>query len=225
MSLKPIVLWGSRGPNPPKVAFVLKELDLPFEHAPIEFSEVKQAKYLAINPNGRLPSIQDPNTNLTLWESGAIVEYLVEKYDTEYKISFAPDTPEYWHARQYLYFQTTGQGPYFGQVVWFIRAHEEKLPSAVGRYVKEVIRVTTVLESILAKEKEIYPDTDGPWLVGNKYSYADLSFLPWYSVMKAVLTPEQFDVTSSPLVSEWLTKITERPAIKSVLQANEPKKS
>ena len=49
--------------------------------------------FTAINPNGRVPAIVDPNTGLTLWESGAIVEYLVETYDKEGKLT-VPDTRE-----------------------------------------------------------------------------------------------------------------------------------
>jgi glutathione S-transferase len=111
-TLKPIKVWGQGGPNPPKVAMVLEELGIPYEIEPLPISEVKSPKYLAINPNGRLPAIQDPNTGITLWESGAIVEYLIETYDKEYKLSFPAGTTEYFHAKQWLFFQTTGQGPY-----------------------------------------------------------------------------------------------------------------
>ena len=63
-------VWGEGGPNPPKVAIILEELGLPYEFVPIAMADVKKPEYLAINPNGRLPAIYDPNTNITLWESG-----------------------------------------------------------------------------------------------------------------------------------------------------------
>lgn len=72
--LKPIKVWGQGGANPPKVAVLLEELGLSYEAIPISFADVKKPEYLAINPNGRLPSIYDPNTDITLWESRTIFE-------------------------------------------------------------------------------------------------------------------------------------------------------
>lgn len=104
-SLKPIKIYGKQGPNPPKVAMVAEALDLPYEIEAISHEDIKKPEYLEINPNGRIPAIQDPNTGLTLWESGAIIEYLIEKYDTEHKISFAKGSHEHYLAKQWLYFQ------------------------------------------------------------------------------------------------------------------------
>ena len=59
--IKPIKLWGRGGPNPPKVAIILAELNLPHETILQPLSKVKELEYLAINPNGRVPSIHDPD--------------------------------------------------------------------------------------------------------------------------------------------------------------------
>jgi len=63
-----------------------------------------------------MPAIHDPNRDLTLWESGAIIEYLIEVYDKKQKLSFPAGSNEAYLAKQWLYFQVSGQGPYFGQV-------------------------------------------------------------------------------------------------------------
>ena len=113
LQLKPIRLYGlGRTANPLKVGIILEELGLPYEPVSVAISDVKKPEYTAINPNGRLPSIHDPNTGITLWESGAIIEYLIETYDKNRQLSFASETPEFWHARQWLHFQVSGQGPY-----------------------------------------------------------------------------------------------------------------
>lgn len=124
--IKPIKVWGQGGPNPPKVAMILSELEIPHEIIAIPFTDVKKPEYVAINPNGRVPAIHDPNTDLTLWESGAIVEYLIERYDTKQKLSFPAGSAESYHAKQWLFFQTSGQGPYYGQAAWFIKYHGKK---------------------------------------------------------------------------------------------------
>ena len=219
--MKPVKLLGKGGPNPPKVAIILEELGLPYEAVVIPLSDIKKPDYTAINPNGRLPSIQDPNTGITLWESGAIVEYLIELYDKEHKLSFAPGTPESFHAKQWLFFQTTGQGPYFGQAAWFKKFHPEHIPSALDRYVKEVNRVCGVLEGWLVQQKEKYSATasgDGPWLVGGKMSYADLAFLQWHRVTGAVLEKDEYNEEDYPEMKAWLDKMIARKAVAKVIE-------
>ncbi|KAH6665164.1 glutathione transferase [Halenospora varia] len=191
MSLKPITLWGhDSGPNAWKVAMILEELNE------------------SINPNGRVPAIEDPNTGITLWESGAIIEYLVETYDKQHNISFAPGSKEYYEAKQWLYYQVSGQGPYFGQAVWFTLYHSEKLPSAVDRYINEIRRVSGVLNRAL-QDKE--------FLVGGKFSYADAAFVTGYAIV--FLFADRFNLeTDFPLLNAWLERIKARPAIAKILQ-------
>jgi hypothetical protein len=112
-SLKPITLYShAGGPNPWKVAIVLNELGVPYTNT---FPKVKEQPYLSINPNGRAPAIEDPNTGITLWESAAIIKYLIDTYDKDGKISYS-SSPEKYLQDQWLAFQISGQGPYFGQV-------------------------------------------------------------------------------------------------------------
>jgi glutathione S-transferase len=226
--LQSIKVWGKGGPNPPKVAIILSELALPHDITPIPLSKVKDPSYLAINPNGRIPAIHDPNTNLTLWESGAIVEYLVERYDKTHKISFPPASIEAQLARQWLFFQASGQGPYYGQASWFKKFHSEKVPSAVERYVGEINRVTGVLEGHLQQEKGKWESStagvgDGPWLVGNKYSFADIAFLSWQTIVTRVIQKEDgFDQEAFPVVKDWLNRILQRSAVKVAMGDVEP---
>jgi glutathione S-transferase len=61
-------------PNPSKVLIILEELNLPYETSWVELEGLKQQPYTDVNPNGRVPAIEDPNHGITLWESGAIVQ-------------------------------------------------------------------------------------------------------------------------------------------------------
>lgn len=85
----------------------------------MDFADLKKSPFESINPNGRVPAIEDPNTGTKLWESGAIIEYLLETYDKGHSLSYTSG-PERWEQRCWLHFQTSGQGPYFGQRAWFV---------------------------------------------------------------------------------------------------------
>ncbi|KAM0277674.1 hypothetical protein ACHAQH_005617 [Verticillium albo-atrum] len=212
-SIKPITLYGHAGPNPWKVIMILEELSIPYETVNVDFSAIKQEPYTLVNPNGRVPTIVDPNTNITLWESGAIIEYLVETYDKEGKLSIST-FPEKHHLRQFLHFQTSGQGPYFGQAVWFSKYHPEDLPSAKERYVQQTLRVFSVLDKLLEGKE---------YLVGNKCTYADIAFVAWDGAAEAVIVGpdwnEKWEVEKKyPNFVAWHRRVTGRPIIKDVLK-------
>ncbi|KAL4912894.1 thioredoxin-like protein [Aspergillus aurantiobrunneus] len=177
-----------------KVIMILEELNLPYETEITDSTQLKSEPYTSINPNGRLPAIKDPNTGLTLWESGAIIEYLVETYDKDHQISFTPGSTEYFHAKQYLHFQMSGQGPYFGQAIWFRMFHPEKIASAEER--------------ILAGKE---------YLVG-KFSYVDVPFVPWYGVVEGLFADEADLGKDFPIVRAWLDRVQARSAIAKVLK-------
>lgn len=216
-SVQPIRLWGSSGPNPPKVRIVLEELGLPYTIDPLPLSDVKTPEYLAINPNGRVPAIRDPNTDLTLWESGAILEYLVEKYDTEKRISFEAGSKDAYAAKQWLFFQVSGQGPYYGQAVWFYKFHPEVVDSARERYVKEINRVTAVLEQHLKKVKEQNNGGEA-WIVGNRVSYVDFAWVVWQVLAGVIVTKDQgFNEEDYPNVKAWGERLLEIESVKAGL--------
>lgn len=204
----PITLYSHQyGPNPWKVAIILEELHLPYETKFIDFKAVKEEPYISLNPNGRLPTIQDPNTNITLWESGAIVEYLIEQYDrSSQSISFN-DAPNLHLCRQWLFFQVSGQAPYYGQASWFSRFHPEKLQSVIDRYVKEIHRVNGVLDKVLSHQD---------WLVGDKCTYADLSFVAWQRWGPRYGGEDLYE--KFPNVGAWMKRMESRPSVAKVYQ-------
>ncbi|KIP08814.1 hypothetical protein PHLGIDRAFT_23327 [Phlebiopsis gigantea 11061_1 CR5-6] len=166
------------GPSGWAVAFVLVELGLTYESVYLDFQkgEHKAPEFTKYNPNGRVPAIIDhSNNDLVLWESNAIIQYLAEKYDTDHRISATGD--EKYHQLQWLFFQASGQGPYYGQVAWFSKYHPEKIPSAIERYCNEAKRVLSVLESVLSKQE---------WLVGGKMTVADIPFVMWHKKLLEV---------------------------------------
>ncbi|CAH0051810.1 unnamed protein product [Clonostachys solani] len=211
--LKPITTYVHEGgPNPYKVIIVLEELGTPYEAVVVK--DPKEQWFTAINPNGRLPAIVDPNSGITLWESGAIVEYLVETYDKEGKLN-VEDVAGKWHLKQYLHFQMSGQGPYYGQSMWFHKAPED-IPLAKNRYNEQIVRVIEVLDNIL-KDKN--------YLVNNKLTYADLSFVPWNRVIQGhpILNSvvwEAYEIEKKyPNFVAWHQRLVSRPSVEKAYKA------
>ena len=90
------------------MVIILKELGIPFETEMVDFAEVKKEPYVKVNPNGRVPAITDPNTSITLWESGAIIEYLIDQYDKDSVLTIRK-APEKYYIQQWLHFQMSGE--------------------------------------------------------------------------------------------------------------------
>ena len=142
----------------------------------------------------------------------------METYDKDNLLSFAPGTQEYFQAKQWLFFQTSGQGPNYGQAAWFKMFHHEHLPGAVIRFVDEVKRVTSVLEGHLAQQKRQHGDnSDGPWLVGNKLSYVDVMFVPYQRVAVLLFKEDGFDEDDYSHVKEWFANIMKKEKASYIL--------
>ncbi|KAM0747070.1 glutathione S-transferase C-terminal-like protein [Meredithblackwellia eburnea MCA 4105] len=198
------------GPNGWKCVFVLLALDLSFEsiYIDIKAGEHKRAPYTDLNPNGRLPTLVDHQTGVVVWESDAILLYLAEEYDPEGKVS-NKDVAGKYKQLQMLFFQGTGQGPYFGQAAWFKLFHPLPLPSAISRYEAEVVRILAVLESVLSRSR---------FVAGDKVTVADLSFVTWNNfALKALLPASTNFSVDFPLVSAWHSCLLELPYVKEGL--------
>ncbi|TVY82787.1 Glutathione S-transferase-like protein tpcF [Lachnellula suecica] len=205
---KPITLYShGTGPNPWKVDLILRELNIPYETEWMDFADLKKEPFESkVSPNGRVPAIHDPNTNITLWESGAIIEYLVATYDKSAALTYT-SSPEKYHVSQWLHFQMSGQGPYFGQAAWFWKFHQEQLPSAKERYFEQVKRVFYVLDKALKGKT---------WLVGDKCTIADLSFVTWDGMAAKMGIEKNY-----PDYYAWNQRLVARPSVQKMLKDKE----
>ncbi|KAL9107857.1 MAG: hypothetical protein Q9227_007275 [Pyrenula ochraceoflavens] len=208
--MQPIIVWGHWGVPFRKVCIILKRLQIPYHYNIVEFQDTKKEPYISINPNGRLPAIEDPNTGMKLWETGAIILYLVEQYDTEGRISYKDQINKF-QCVKWLMFQVSGQGPYFGQLAWFARFHQPKVESAIERYANEMERIFGVLDSSLEHSD---------WLVGDKCTFADLSFATWSHISKGLMQElgRSASMEKFPRYNRWLKTIEEMEPVKECLE-------
>ena len=185
-------------PNGWKVSATLEELDLPYNVKPIDITTgvQKEAQYVSINPNGRIPAIVDHDAGgLTIFESGAIMLYLAEKAGK----LIPDDVKGRYNVIQWLMFQMGGLGPMQGQANVFFRYFPEKIPAAIERYQNETRRLYGVLNTQLTKKE---------FLAGD-YSIADIANWSWVRVHNfAGVSLAEFAG-----LKRWYEQLEARPAL------------
>jgi len=201
-------LYSTPTPNGVKVSIMLEETGLPYEPHFVNIMEDKShtAEFTALNPNGKIPAILDPDgpggKPLPLFESGAILLYLADKTGQ----LIPADPVARWETIAWLMFQMGGLGPMFGQLGYFNkfagREIEDKRP--LQRYVGEAKRLLGVLEARLAARE---------WIMG-EYTVADVSMLGWVRTLITFYEARElvgFD--DFPAVGAWLERGLARPAV------------
>jgi GST-like protein len=166
-----IDLYTSPTPNGWKASITLEELETPYEVKSIRLDKLEQKEdwYLAMNPNGRIPTIVDrDNDDFAVFESGAIMVYLAEAAGK----LLPTDRKGRSMVMQWLMFQMGGIGPMQGQSNVFFRYAPEKIQYAIDRYQNETRRLYEVLDRRLREHE---------WLAGD-YSLADIANWSWVSI-------------------------------------------
>jgi glutathione S-transferase len=192
-----IDLYTAATPNGWKASVTIEELALPYTVKPIDLGakQQKQAWYLKINPNGRIPAIVDHvQGELAVFESGAIMIYLAEKTGR----LLATDVRRRSLALQWLMFQMSGVGPMMGQANVFFRYWPEKIQPVIERYQHESRRLFEALDRRLAEAEYLAED----------FSIADIANWAW------VRTYAWSGVSIEGLsnLERWLAAIETRPA-------------
>ena len=191
--------WGT--PNGRKVSIMLEECALPYRTHPIDIGKGQQHTpgFLAINPNGRIPAIVDPDgpggKPFPLFESGAILLYLAKKAGRLLPL----DERRQFETLQWLMFQMGGVGPMFGQAHHFLRATPEPVPYGIERYTRETRRLYGVLEIQLKKHEYL----------ADEYSVADVATFPWVARHEW----HKVALADFPSVKRWFDMILARPAV------------
>ncbi|MDE1569426.1 glutathione binding-like protein [Aquabacter sp. P-9] len=189
-------------PNGHKIVIALEELGLDYKITPVNISTGDQFKpdFLAVSPNNRIPAIidhapQDGAGPLSVFESGAILEYLADKTG---KLLPKPPRARF-QTLEWLYWQMAGLGPMAGQAHHFLHYAPEHVPYAAQRYVKESNRLYGVLDRRLAVAD----------YMGGDFSIADIAAYPW--VRSHSRHGQNLD--DFPNVKRWFEAISARPSV------------
>ncbi|MEX1668573.1 glutathione-dependent disulfide-bond oxidoreductase [Zhongshania guokunii] len=213
-------LYSLATPNGVKVTVMLEELlelgisDAEYDAYTINISDGDQfgSGFVAINPNSKIPALLDRSANppIRIFESGAILLYLAEKFD-----AFYPKQAAERAACQSWLMWNMGSAPFLGGGFGHFYAYApEKFQYPIDRYTMEVKRQLDVLDKHLA---------NNTYLCGDNYTIADIATYPWYgALVQGYLydAAEFLDVASYAHVLRWANQIALRPGVKRGRRVN-----
>ena len=213
MSRPDIVLYTANTMNGWKPLIFLHEAEVDYDLVNVDFSKKEQhaPDYVKMNPNGKIPTIYDRAEDRAIFESGAILWHLAEKYGR----FLSSDPVERSETLQWLFFQVGHIGPMMGQAMYFQRIAKpngDEVSYAINRYVTESRRLLEVLDTRLQ---------DRDWLAGDDMSIADMATYPWArSHFWATV-----DVEGLPNLQAWFDRLDARPKTQAALHLPEPRPS
>ncbi|UVH55040.1 glutathione-dependent disulfide-bond oxidoreductase [Variovorax paradoxus] len=210
----PLQLYSLATPNGVKVTVMLEEL-LALGHTGAEYdawliriSDGDQfgSGFVAVNPNSKIPALMDRSgdTPIRVFESGAILQYLAEKFGGAFLPTERAARAE---CLSWLFWQM-GSAPYLGGGFGHFYAYAPtKIEYAIDRFAMETKRQLDVLDRRLAESR---------YLAGNDYTIADMAVWPWYGALaKGQLyeSGEFLQVSEYKNVLRWTDEIAKRPAV------------
>lgn len=189
-------------PNGHKITIFLEETGLDYRIIPVNISKGDQFNpdFLAISPNNRIPAIvdhapADGGTPLSVFESGAILQYLAEKTGQFLPAGLRLRV----EVMQWLFWQVGGLGPMAGQNHHFSQYAPERIPYPTQRFVDETNRLYGVLDTRLADRE----------FIAGAYSIADMASYPWIVPHER----QQQNLDEFPNLKRWFEAIRARPAV------------
>ena len=190
-----IKLYTSPTPNGRKISILLEELNAEYETILVDLSKKEQFKkeFSKLSPTNKIPVIVDTENGQRIFESGAILIYLAQKYN-----KFL-DNENYWEIMQWLILQVAYVGPMLGQAHQYLFYHRGKSKFAEEKTKGYVEHVYSILEKQLMDKEYIV----------NDYSIADIAIWPWVDRCER----HEIKLEDYPNIKRWYDKISIRPAV------------
>ncbi len=211
----PFQLYSLATPNGVKVTVMFEELlakgqtgaEYDAWIVPINAGNQFGSGFVAVNPNSKIPALLDrstPSKPVRIFESGAILVYLAEKFGNAF---YPTDPAKRAECLSWLFWQM-GSAPFLGGGFGHFYAYApEKIEYAIDRYAMEVKRQLDVLDRQLATSE---------YVAGPDYTIADMAIWPWYGALAKGLLYEAgefLSVHEYKHVQRWTDEIAKRPAV------------
>ena len=190
-----IDLYSSATPNGRKISIMLEELGVQYNaiHIDLEKKEQFSDFFSKISPSNKIPVIVDNDKGNAVFESGAILLYLAEKYDKFLNKNY------YWEIVQWLFFQISYVGPMLGQAHQYLFYNPGKSKFAEEKSKSYTKHVYQILDERLSRREYIV----------DEYSIADISIWPWIARFER----HQINLNEYPNVLRWYLEISNRTAV------------
>jgi len=195
-----VKIYGPTASRASRALWIVHELGIPFEHVGMEMKDLKNADYLKVNPNGKVPTLVDGD--FKLFESMAINLYLAAKYN---KDGFLPASlEEQALCHQWSFWgMTEVEKPLLTILIdQFMTAPDKRKPDAVAEAQKTLPKPFTVLNGALQGRD---------YLLGSTFTVADLNLASIMSWSR----PIKYDLAHFPNIAAWLDRCLSRPAYKA----------
>jgi len=204
-------VFGTKASRASRALWMCRELGVPFEHVEVHFADgsAQQPEFLAVNPNGKIPAIDDDG--FSLWESMAINIYLAKKHGSALLPS---DLQQEMLVLQWSFWAMTEvekplltvmlqrvELPEGTPAAKYLRSRNPKSPEAEQQALEALEKPLSILDQHLSNRD---------YLVGNDFTVADLnvaSVVSWASAAK-------LDLATKPNLQQWLKRCISRPAMR-----------
>ncbi len=197
-----IKIYGSKRSTSFRCIWLLEELNVPYEIVELDFTkgEHKSAEYLALNPNGKVPTMVDGE--FVLWESLAINYYLMEKYNGVHLVGSTPE--EHARVNQWNFWSVIHLYEAFHPLV--MQKYRSTPDSEATKMSLEqtLPRYLGVLEAHLAGKEYVALST---------FSLADMTV---YSVVKSAGFVD-YDLSKYTNIVSWMKRVSERPSLQKMM--------
>lgn len=208
--MAPLKLFTASTPNGHKASVTLELLGLDYDVVEIDISKGAQheSSFAKMNPDKKIPYLVDEEKGVSLGQSGAIVQYLIENYDSEHKLGYAPHTKEHALEKELLFFESTDLTPMICQAMRYKIWAPVSIPEPLERFMTGVKGLFATLEKYLERNQK-----NGLFFVGDRYCSSDTGIGAWLCVSSAL----EIDLKEYPLLSAWHTKFLAIPQVKKGL--------
>ncbi|EED11453.1 glutathione-S-transferase theta, GST, putative [Talaromyces stipitatus ATCC 10500] len=194
--------------NGAKIAIILNELSLTYRLHKVDKAPKDTEAYRAISPNSHFPVVVDIHPDgfkVSLDQTGAIAQYLINEYDQDHTISFPKRSPEEIEATNWFFFGASRVAPSHDEAVHYKKEAPETIPYSIDRFQNKTLGLFFALEQRLEKT--------GDYLVGHKFSIADIAQIPFVvAAEEAGINIERF-----PYLTSWYEKVLSRQGVKKGL--------